>query len=66
MTTFYLRTSNNRIPIVKALETILMDDDEITEVEEINILDDLTKEDYERAFKISMNQPQHSSLMKYL
>ena len=66
MTTFYLKTPNNRISIVKALETILMGDDEIIEVDEIHILDDLTKEDYDQAFKISMNQPQHSSLMKYL
>ena len=41
MTTFYLKTPNNRIPIVKALETILMGDDEIIEIDEINILDDL-------------------------
>jgi hypothetical protein len=53
MTMFYLKSPNRKLAIIEALEMMLSKDDSIIEVKEINVLDTLTKEDYERAFKIS-------------
>jgi hypothetical protein len=66
MTTFYIKTPNKRIQLIEALETIMATGDFIEEVEEINILDDLTKEDYDRAFRLNATKPKSSSLIKYL
>ncbi len=66
MTAFYIRTPNQRIELIKALETIMTSGDSIEEVEEINILDDLTKEDYDRAFRLNATKHKSPSLIKYL
>jgi hypothetical protein len=66
MTTFYIQTPNKRIQLMKAFEVFIDREDTIEEVEEINILDDLTKEDYERAFRLNATKQKSSSLMKYL
>ncbi len=66
MTAFYIRTPNKRIELIKALEMIMISGDSIEEVEEINILDDLTKEDYDRAFRLSATKQKSPSLIKYL
>jgi hypothetical protein len=66
MTTFYLKSPNKKLPIIEALEMMLSEEDSIIEVKEINILDTLTKEDYDRAFKMSASKPKPQSLLKYL
>lgn len=66
MTTFYIKTPNKRIQLIKALEAIMATGDSIEEVDEINILDDLTKEDYDRAFKLNAQKRKSLSLIKYL
>jgi hypothetical protein len=66
MTTFYLKSPNKKLAIIEALEMMLSKDDSIIEVKEINVLDTLTKEDYERAFKISASKPKPQALLKYL
>jgi hypothetical protein len=66
MTTFYIKTPNKRIELIKALEVMMAMGDSIEEVEEINVLDDLTKEDYDRAFRLSATKQKSPSLIKYL
>lgn len=66
MTTFFLKSPNKKLPIIQALEQMLLEGDSITEVKEINILDTLTKEDYDRAFQISASKLKSQALLKYL
>lgn len=65
MTTFYLKSPNKKLAIIEALEMMLSKDYIIIEVKEINVLDTLTKEDYERAFKISASKPKPQALLEY-
>ena len=65
MTTFYLKSPNKKLVIIEALEMMLSKDDSMIEVKEINVLDTLTKEYYERAFKISASKPKPQALLKY-